>query len=141
MQRAGQGWPGRHDQGKTPGAPGHAGDPETLMYPRERTGEVEISSKGLARMKSPLRGFSRDKWDDSAPIVHVSTLPRRPGHALWDSSKNAWITHGSKDALFGTHHLPQGCARPTQTQLQGTSPAFVSAFWGEGGNERLFGGD
>lgn len=61
LHRAGQRWLGRHDQGRAPGLPGHAGNPETLVCPRERTGEVESSSKGLARMKSPLRRFSRDK--------------------------------------------------------------------------------
>ena len=86
-----------------PAFPGHCGDPEALTCPRERIGEAESSSKGLSRMKSPLRHLPRKKWDTATPIMHVSTLPRRPGVTIVPHGTPAKVYRTSMDPRMSPH--------------------------------------
>lgn len=60
---------------------------------------IGSSSKGLAKMKSPLRHFPRDKWDNTdshGAWWHTAQKARCDRYALLDSSKNAQNKYGSK---------------------------------------------
>ena len=88
---------GRCDQSRALGVPGHAGDPEAFLCPKESTRGAESSNKGLARMRSPGKHFPQEQWETMGlhrAGQHITQKARGDSHALLGPSKNAQNKQG-----------------------------------------------